>query len=365
MSVLKLNSTPIRTSENYLINDIELNDLPLDNNQKFDNVEYNDFDKKNIQLSMSTNDFDLTYGIGKEIENEIRKNANVRLRIELKGNTEKDNIITFKFDERNRCLIDDIEIIANEGLKGNLIIKYEVMGNDIQEKYEIDRNNTGIHYGIIRTSLKSNSNLKLTVVNLTGFTTKNIIAMENCLEKDAKLDYNIIDFGGYGSVTNYYSNLLGDNSENYLNVIYLGINKQTLDMNYIAETRGKKTKMNIDVQGAIKDYAKKHFKGTIDFKRGSKKAEGSENEFCMLLSDEAKAISLPMLLCDEEDVIGNHSTAAGKINNKELFYLMSRGLTEEEAKMLLIKAKFNKVIDNISNFEIRDEILSEIDYRLF
>ena len=88
----------------------------------------------------------------------------------------------------------------------------------------------------------------------------------------------------------------------------------------------ERTDINIDVQGALKDSAKKNFKGTIDFKKGCKKAKGDENVFCMLLSPNAKSIALPMLLCTESDVEGNHSTASGRVDNKSLFYIMSRGL---------------------------------------
>lgn len=73
------------------------------------------------------------------------------------------------------------------------------------------------------------------------------------------------------------------------------------DLNYIVHLRGEKTNVDIDVQGALKDSSKKNFKGTIDFKKGCKKAKGNENEYCMLLSDKAKSIALPMLLCTEAD----------------------------------------------------------------
>ena len=118
------------------------------------------------------------------------------------------------------------------------------------------------------------------------------------------------------------------------------------------------------MQGALKDRSKKHFKGTIDFKKGSKKAKGNENEFCMLLSDTARSIALPMLLCSEEDVEGNHSSAAGKIDDKEMFYIMSRGFDRAEAMKLLVRAKFNKILKQIRNEELIKEVLKEIDLRL-
>ncbi len=135
-------------------------------------------------------------------------------------------------------------------------------------------------------------------------------------------------------------------------------------MNYIAEVRGQKNVVNIDVQGALSENAKKHFKGTIDFKQGCKKSVGDENESCMLLSDTAKSISLPMLLCSEEDVEGNHSSSAGKIDEKELFYVMTRGFSQKDAMKLMVKAKFNKILENIPNQKLKEDILNEIDMRL-
>ena len=117
----------------------------------------------------------------------------------------------------------------------------------------------------------------------------------------------------------------------------------------------------MDLKGAISGNCKKHFKGTIDFKKGCKKSKGNENEYCTILSDKAKSIALPMLLCTEEDVEGNHSTAAGKIDSKKLFYLMTRGLSKADSERLIVRAQFNSVLEKIENEEIRNEILKKID----
>lgn len=71
-----------------------------------------------------------------------------------------------------------------------------------------------------------------------------------------------------------------------------------------------------------------------------------------------------MLLCSEEDVEGNHSSSAGKISQSELFYLMSRGFSDIEAKKLLLKAKFSNVIDCIKDEELKEEILKKIDDKI-
>ena len=84
----------------------------------------------------------------------------------------------------------------------------------------------------------------------------------------------------------------------------------------------------------------------------------------MILSEDAKAIALPMLLCSEEDVEGNHSTASGKVDKKILFYIMSRGLSYKEAVTLLVKSNFSKIIESIKDEELKKTILKKIDEKI-
>jgi hypothetical protein len=190
------------------------------------------------------------------------------------------------------------------------------------------------------------------------------MSLENSFEYHSKIAYTMVEFGAKNNIVNYYSNITGDEADNTLNTMYIGKEEQLIDLNYIAELRGEKSNVKIEVQGALKDDARKHFKGTIDFKKGCKKATGDENENCMLLSDKAKSLALPMLLCSEEDVEGNHSTSSGKVGDKELFYIMSRGFSKNEAMKLLVRAKFNQILENIPNAEIKNQISYEIDKRL-
>ena len=347
MEKLKVNDTPVRTARNFKINNIEVELEIPEKIAEFKNVEIIN-DKSIIDSEVSN--LPLTYGNGKILEELNYETANSKIKIQTSN--EKENIkIIYNFDDNNLNLVNQIEIIANGDT--NVIIEYK---SQTSQKC--------LHNGIIRTIANENTKLNVTIVNLLNENSDNFEAIENRLEKNSKVNYTIIDIGGKTSVSNYYSNLIGENAENDLKSIYLGIGEQRKDINYIAELRGTKTNIDIDVQGALKDSAKKNFKGTIDFKKGSKKAKGNENEYCMLLSDKAKSIALPMLLCTEEDVEGNHSTASGKVDEKQLFYIMTRGISYKEAVKLIVKSKFNKIIERILDEELKNEIVSEIDERL-
>lgn len=348
---MKLNETPIRTSRNFNINNIEIEDVNIPSKlKKFENVQILN---KDANVKEDDSKVNLTYGLGEILENQINDVANKKIKIETPDNQTNEVKIKYIFDDKNLALVDSTKIVTEENSKSTIIIEYA-------SNKEVE----AFHNGVISVNAKANSNVNVIIVNLMNENSNNFLSIENSLDTGSKVNYTLIDFGGKNSITNYYSNLLGDNSENIINTMYLGKNNQLFDLNYIGELRGKKTNINIEVEGALKDKAQKHFKGTIDFKKGAKKAKGNESESCMLLSDTAKSLALPILLCSEEDVEGNHSSSAGKANEKELFYIMSRGFEYKEAMKLMVRAKFNKILNGIKNEELKNEISYEIDKRL-
>lgn len=335
---MELNNTPLRTSNNFNINSINLDVNIPQNIKKFANIQVT---KKIEELKEN---LEFKYGVGLDYSN-----SNNNIKINLNNN---DNVkLVYNFDNENNTLINQILINAN----GNSTITIEYLSNTNKECF---------HNGAIKLIANENAKVNINIVNFLNEASNNFETIENKLYKNSNVNYTIIDIGGQKSISNYYSSIVGENSTNNVKTIYLGCENQIKDLNYIAELYGKKTNIDIDVQGAITGKAKKHFKGTIDFKKGCKKAKGNENEYCMILSEDAKAIALPMLLCSEEDVEGNHSTASGKVDKKILFYIMSRGLSYKEAVTLLVKSNFSKIIESIKDEELKKTILKKIDEKI-
>ena len=352
MEDLILNNTPVRTSVNFGMNNIVLKEIQLPQKvSKFNSFNIvNDTTNITINSNSTLKEEKFVYGVGKEIE-EIEKNLKFEINLE-KAEKEK-AFIQYNLSEKENTLSNYVKIGAQEYSKGNVILKY----NSEDDVKHIAMSN-------IKVDAKANSDSQLVVLNMLNSNSLNFMSIEANIEENAKLNVVIIDLGGQKSISNYYSNLVGKNSINQLDTIYLGDNDRLIDMNYISHLRGEKSDTNIEVQGALKDRAVKNFKGTIDFKQGCTKSKGNENEFCMLLSENAKSKALPMLLCTEEDVEGNHSTASGKVDKSELFYLMSRGISQKEAMKLIVRAKFTPIIEKIEDEDVKKEILDKIDEKL-
>ena len=341
-----LNETPVRTANNFGINNIELIlDVPKIH-KEFENfsIETDDIDKIKFEISsdnatQSENRIGLERRINKTVKIIIPENVQVEENIKLE----------FELDDENELLIENIEIILEKNSSANFQIVYT--SSNLEEAF---------HSGELNINLKENAKAKVVVANLVK-NTNNFYEMKNILEKNSILNYIIAEIGGNNKISNYFSQLKGENAENLLNVIYLGKEKETIDINYNIETYGERAKAYINVQGAINDYAKKNFKGTIDFKEGSKKAIGKENENCMILSPYAKSKSLPMLLCHEEEVEGEHGVASGRIDENKLFYIMTKGISYEDARKLIIKANFNDIIRKINDESLEKLIDEEIN----
>lgn len=373
MEKMKLNQTPVRTCNNFKINSIDFTNKIPSRIPEFHNLKIEqETEKDEIIKDYEPENFEIKFGAG--LENQVKEKANQKIRINVNSKTDKEIRLEFDFDEDNLKLVDYIEIIAEENTTSNIYVIYRnKLCNEVENHCsDMNQRCSGVncapyeafHNGLIRIIAKNNSKAIVNIINLMNKESSNILSIDSKIENYAKLSLNIVDFGGKTSVMNLYSNLAGTEANSLINSIYLGTNQERIDLNYIAECYGEKSNVNIDVQGALKDEAVKHFKGTIDFKKGCKKATGNEAENCMLLSDKAKSIALPMLLCSEEDVEGNHSASSGKADDKELFYIMSRGFDKKSAEKLLVRAKFNNLLEAISNTEIKQEISYEMDQKL-
>lgn len=193
--------------------------------------------------------------------------------------------------------------------------------------------------------------VKLVQVQLLGhgFTHLNDVGCQ--LDGDARFEVLQIQLGASKIYNGVRTELEGDGASFDAAIGYYGRNKQHLDMNFIANHYGKKTDCNMTADGVLQGGAFKIYRGTIDFKNGSAGATGDEKETVLMLSDDVVNQSIPLILCSEEDVQGNHGASIGKLDEDLLFYLMSRGFAEHEAIDMMAKAKIESLCRRIEDEE--------------
>lgn len=144
--------------------------------------------------------------------------------------------------------------------------------------------------------------------------------------------------GSDSASTGLSADLRGDQSRIDVATRYLGVGHQERDFNYSIKQRGRSTESNLDANGVLSGESKKTLRGTIDFVHGCKGSTGNERETVLLADKNVVNKTVPVILCDEDDVMGNHGATIGHVRPEQHFYLSCRGLSDKDIESLFAVA---------------------------
>ena len=177
----------------------------------------------------------------------------------------------------------------------------------------------------------------------------------------AKLSVIHLFLGGDRVYNGCKSELIGKKSNFTADIAYTVADDCVLDMNYVALHEGKKSVSEIRTDGVLHENARKLFRGTIDFKKGAAGAVGNEKEDVLLLDDDVVNQTIPLILCAEEDVEGNHGATIGKLDEDLVFYLESRGMALAEIYKMMAKARIDAVLRFVPDEKTKADVASYLE----
>ena len=175
----------------------------------------------------------------------------------------------------------------------------------------------------------------------------------------ARFEWYRVVLGGAATYDNCSVELAGDRSSFAAEIGYRLDGDDVLDVNCEAIHTGKKTESAINATGVLSEQASKLLRGTIDLRNGCKGAVGNELEDVLLMGETVRNRSVPVILCAEEDVVGNHGATIGRLDENVVYYLESRGMARGAVYEMMAKAKLDAVIRKIPDEATRKELLQE------
>ena len=197
--------------------------------------------------------------------------------------------------------------------------------------------------------------IDLYVVQLLGNQSTAFFNAAGICREGARFNLTKLELGAEKLYAGANIDLAGDDAYFNTEIAYHGRPGQTLDMNYVALHHGKRTESAMQANGTLEDGSKKIFRGTIDFQKGCGGSVGNENENVLLLGDNMVNQTIPLILCKEEDVEGNHGASIGRLDEKVLFYLGARGIPEAQAQQMIAQARIDAVCDKIPVEELQEQ----------
>ena len=180
------------------------------------------------------------------------------------------------------------------------------------------------------------------------------------VEEKGCLDVLQISMGGSTTVFGVAADLAGDSAHLGIETGYQAAEGCNVDMNYVARHQGIRTTSEMNAKGVLWKGASKCWRATIDFLRGCKGAKGSEREDVLLLDEDVVNKTIPLILCKEEDVEGEHGATIGDLSDEVLLYFRSRGIDDATAYQLMAKGRLLGCVRQVPDAAIRAELLTEL-----
>lgn len=194
--------------------------------------------------------------------------------------------------------------------------------------------------------VKSGANLTILTYNENEELSLNID-----VEKDANVEvYHVIKaINDYTIIENI--NLLNEGANAKVMAVMLGLNSANINSKITIYHETKNTTSELLTYAIAKENTFINIDNNAYIRKNAKSTNARQSARGLSLSNNAKILVQPNLYIDEYDVMASHGVAMGSINKDDLFYLMSRGLTKEEASNMVIMGLIEPVLNAIDNEE--------------
>ena len=217
---------------------------------------------------------------------------------------------------------------------------------------------------MVEIFLKKGANLRYVHLQRWNPAVTELFTQRAVLEQDAQFLNITIGLGGCLTKATVETVLQESGARSELLGILLGSNRQHFDFHTLQDHRAERTFSDLLYKSALADQAESIYTGLIRITKQAQKSDAYQANRNLLLSEGAKADSIPMLEIETNDVRCTHGVAVGPVDEDQLFYLMSRGLPHAEAERLIVEGFFDQVFKRIPMESLREELAVEVNRRL-
>ena len=286
-------------------------------------------------------------GMGQEVTDYVESQAFKSDFYNVPAHTKREEpIVVAVSAAQNQCA--NTGIIVRKGAEATVVIAAFAGDVDGDAPTGSDANDDALPTSAALTRIVVETGAKLHLIEMLGVNEdqQHLESVGLEIHQDAAVDVKQYALGGSTIGLGLTANLVGARARLDLNNRYHATHEETLDINHLVRMRGTSTRAQLTESGVLNEAAKKTLRATIDLVRGAKDAQGNEIETVMILGDDVINKTMPVILCDEDDVAGNHGATIGSVSPEQLDYLAARGLSRQDAEQLFIRALFEDAIIN-------------------
>jgi len=272
-------------------------------------------------------------------------------RVEVTPNTvmERPLVVEIQATTEGTASFPHLQVVVGENAEARVLVDY--------------RSAEGARLLLVpRVDLEVGNGGRLRFLSVQGLdhAATNVVHQRAVLGRDSTSRIGEVGLGARLGRLDLGVSLVGDGTSSEVVGLYFGEGDQTLDYRMVIDHQGRNTTSDVFLKGAVEDDAQSAFTGLLRIEKDAARTSTFETNRNLVLSENAKAHSVPNLeiLCN--DVICGHASSVGPLESEHLYYLMSRGLTRERAERLLIRGFFQQVIDRLPIEGLGEPVSDEV-----
>ncbi len=258
--------------------------------------------------------------------------------------------------EMNSRSLFNYTLIVAEKNSSVTILERQSTGDDVEgERY---------YSGIVELNAGENSNVQYGSLQNLSEETYNFTLKRAVADTYATVDYIEGNIGSRLTKTETSTELAGDGSESQIVGAFYGHKDQHFDLDVKVWHRAEHTTADLVTRGVTDDVARSVYEGVQDVGRDAWDTSSYQRENTLMLSDESEADASPKLIINNHDTEASHSATVGQIDEEDLFYMTSRGVSPRLARNMLVEGFFVPVLEEVAVDEFREDLSALVEERL-
>jgi Fe-S cluster assembly protein SufD len=223
---------------------------------------------------------------------------------------------------------------------------------------------TGLHCGGIELIVGPEAKLRYVNLQNWGHGVWHFAHQKGLVDRDGALQWTIGALGSRLAKVNQHVALVGPGADTQVNGVMFTEGKQHLAYHTLQHHEAPSCHSDLLYKGGLQDKSRLVWRGMIKVDRDAQKTDGYQRNDNLMLSEEARADSIPGLEIEADDVRCTHGATTGRVDDEQIFYCRCRGLTRKEAIRTVVAGFFQQVFDRITIDSVRDALGEAIGRRV-
>lgn len=257
-------------------------------------------------------------------------------------------------EDKKAALFNHVIVVAEENSSVTYVENYisdndeeETVANIITEVYAAD--NAYVSFGAVDHFAAGTT----TFVNRRGVA-----------EKDASVDWALGQMNEGHTVSENETHLVGNGSTTNMRTVTAASGKQTQNFTNKTVHIGLDTDGQISQRGVLFNKTSAIYNAIGKIEDGATRANAEQESRLLMLSGNARGDANPILLIDEDDVTAGHAASVGRIDDMQMYYLQSRGISQEEAERLIIHGFLAPVVNELPIETVKNQLSQLIEGKI-